>query len=95
MKWPLLIRLTALLAAPVIHTLAAEPALMPQVADTTQMWWAEGFPSLTPTAPWLRVIQTGRYAMALNTETLRVEHRQGLHGVLPGERRGILRSANA
>ncbi len=48
--------------------------LMPQVADCTQMWWAEGFPSHTPTAPWLRVIQTGRFALALNTESLRVEH---------------------
>jgi hypothetical protein len=38
------------------------------------MWWAEGFPSFIPKAPWLRVIQTGRYAMALNTETLRIEH---------------------
>ena len=46
---------------------------MPRVEDETQMWWAYGFPSHTPTAPWLRVMQTGRYAMALNTESLRVE----------------------
>lgn len=38
------------------------------------MWWAEGFPSRTPSAPWLRVIQTGSFAMALNTGTLKVEH---------------------
>ncbi|MBM3880079.1 MAG: LamG domain-containing protein [Verrucomicrobia bacterium] len=48
--------------------------LMPRVDDHTQMWWAEGFPSHTPAAPWLRVIQTGSYAFALNTETLRIPH---------------------
>ena len=58
-----------------VPAFAAEPgALMPLVADSTQMWWAEGFPSRTPTAPWLRVIQTGRFALALNTDSLRVEH---------------------
>jgi Concanavalin A-like lectin/glucanases superfamily len=53
------------------------PALqpfMPRVDDATQMWWAEGFPSHTPTAPWLRVVQTGRYAMALNTQTLKIQN---------------------
>jgi hypothetical protein len=54
---------------------AVEPsALMPQTADSTQMWWAEGFPSPLLKAPWLRVIQTGRFAMAMNTETLHIDH---------------------
>lgn len=47
---------------------------MPRVEDYTHMWWAEGFPSHTPAAPWLRCIQTGRYALALDTETLRIDH---------------------
>lgn len=47
---------------------------MPRVEDYTHMWWAEGFPSHTPSAPWRRCIQTGRYAMVLDTETLRVSH---------------------
>ncbi len=48
--------------------------LMPHVEDYAHMWWAEGFPGHTPEAPWLRVVQTGRYALALDTQTLRVPH---------------------
>ena len=48
--------------------------LMPRRTDQTQMWWAQGFPSHTPDASWLRVIQTGHYALALETETLRIAH---------------------
>ncbi|MFN0080857.1 MAG: LamG domain-containing protein [Prosthecobacter sp.] len=67
--------LSLLLGSSLMTAQAADlSALMPHAADHTQMWWAEGFPLHTPTAPWLRVIQTGRYAMALNTQTLRVEH---------------------
>ena len=47
-------------------------ALMPRVEDYTHMWWAEGFPSHTPSAPWRRVVQTGHYAMALDTDTMRI-----------------------
>ncbi|NSW56587.1 MAG: LamG domain-containing protein [Armatimonadetes bacterium] len=47
---------------------------VPRPEDYALMWWAEGFPSHTPEAPWLRCIQTGRYAIALNTETLQVPH---------------------
>lgn len=54
---------------------AASPSeFMQRTEDQTQMWWAEGFPGHTPAAPWLRVVQTGTYAMALNTETLRIPH---------------------
>jgi hypothetical protein len=56
-------------------------ATMPKTVDFTLMWWAEGFPSHTPAAPWLRVIQTGRYTLALDTEALRIPH---LGPVAPG-----------
>ena len=78
---------TVLLLAPLAAAHAAEnpggranaearamAPLMPRVEDYTHMWWAEGFPSHTPSAPWRRCIQTGRYAMVLDTETLRIPH---------------------
>jgi hypothetical protein len=52
----------------------APQALMPRVDDYALMWWAEGFPGHAPEAPWLRVVQTGRYAFALDTRTLRLPH---------------------
>ena len=55
-------------------------AIMRRVADYTQMWWADGFPSHTPSAPWLRCVQTGSYAFALNTETMRVPHFGAVNG---------------
>ncbi|MHB8897876.1 MAG: LamG domain-containing protein [Thermoguttaceae bacterium] len=53
---------------------AASPDPMPRVEDYTHMGWAEAFPAHDPAAPWLRVIQTGYYAMALDTQTLRIPH---------------------
>jgi len=57
---------------------AADPVepltLMPRVGDYTLMYWADGFPSHTPTAPWRRVIRTGSYAFVLDTETLTIPH---------------------
>ena len=47
---------------------------MPREADYALMGWAEEFPGHTPAAPWVRVIRTGRYAMALDTEAMRVPH---------------------
>lgn len=55
-------------------------AMMPRVADRTQMWWADGFPAPTATAAWLRVIQTGSYALVLDTEKLRIPHFGALTG---------------
>lgn len=49
-------------------------ALMPQVGDHTLMYWAEGFPGHTPTAPWRRVVRTGSYAFVLDTESLAIPH---------------------
>ena len=51
---------------------ALPPALWPQPQDYTQMWWAEGFPGTVASAPWLRCIQTGRYAVVLDTRTMRI-----------------------
>lgn len=48
--------------------------LMPQPGDYTLQWWAEGFPGKVASSPWRRVIQTGYYALALDTDTLRIPH---------------------
>lgn len=53
---------------------------MPRAEDYTHLFWAEGFPGHTPGAPWLRVIQTGRFAMVLDTESLTVPHVGALQG---------------
>ncbi len=42
--------------------------------DYTLMFWQDGFPGHTPSAPWHRVIRTGHYAMVLDTQTLRIPH---------------------
>ena len=52
----------------------SEISRVPHIEDYTHLWWAEGLPSHRPKAPWLRCIQTGRYAMVLDTETLRIPH---------------------
>lgn len=57
--------------------LRAEPdlgPLMPAAADYTRMHWEDGFPAHTPSAPWRRVMQTGRFAFVLETDTLKVPH---------------------
>ncbi|MBK1828309.1 LamG domain-containing protein [Haloferula rosea] len=67
--------LRSLLAAGVMGSAcAATPLspLMPRTGDFTSMWWAEGFPGTTEGAPWLRCIQTGHYAMVLDTEAMRI-----------------------
>ena len=62
-------------SGPVAAEGPVEPlALMPRVGDHTLMYWAEGFPSHTPTAPWRRVVRTGSYAFVLDTETLTIPH---------------------
>jgi hypothetical protein len=77
-----LLRFVALVASCATFVDAHEPVdLMPRVEDHTQMHWAEGFPGTIPTAPWLRVVQTGRYAMALNTETLSMPHLGAVTGL--------------
>jgi len=69
--------LAALLLAATVSAQAAPSKtmpLMPRAADYTLMWWADGFPTRVPNAPWRRVTQTGRYALAVDTETLRIPH---------------------
>ena len=51
---------------------------LPLAADYTLMDWAEGWPPHVPGAAWLRCIQTGRYAFALETDTLTVRHYGGI-----------------
>ncbi|MGL4593810.1 MAG: LamG domain-containing protein [Thermoguttaceae bacterium] len=53
---------------------ADKTEIMPEKSDYTLMYWAEGFPSHLPNAPWHRVIQTGQYAFVLDTEKLTVPH---------------------
>ncbi len=48
--------------------------LMPRPSDHTSMWWKEGFPSVVEGAPWERCIQTGNYALVLDTEKLQIPH---------------------
>lgn len=52
----------------------APSALMPRPMDYTSMWWTEGFPGTIDGAPWLRCVQTGYYAMVVDTETMRIPH---------------------
>ena len=50
-------------------------AYMPETTDYTHTFWLEGFPGrLHQGKPWIRCIQTGAYAMAINTETLEIPH---------------------
>lgn len=48
--------------------------LAPRLDDQSSMWWAEGFPAVVKGAPWHRVIETGHYAMVLDTEKMTVPH---------------------
>ncbi len=48
--------------------------LMPRATDQSSIWWAEGFPGVVEGAAWHRVIETGHYAMVLDTETLAIPH---------------------
>jgi len=76
-----LLILSCLLASAGAIPAADLAPLMPRIEDQTQMWWADGFPSVVADAPWRRVVQTGRYALALHTETLRIEHMGAVTGL--------------
>lgn len=53
---------------------APDAPLHPRPADYTHLHWAEGFPGSIAGAPWRRVVETGRYAFVLDTDTLRIPH---------------------
>lgn len=55
-------------------------SLMPRDGDYSLMWWADGFPGNHPGAPWRRVIQTGYFALALDTESLAIPHLGAVRG---------------
>ncbi|TWT79272.1 hypothetical protein CA13_06700 [Planctomycetes bacterium CA13] len=38
------------------------------------MWWADGFPSHSPSARWHRCFQSGNYGFVLDTETMQIPH---------------------
>jgi len=73
------VSLLLLLATPLVAN-SEEPkeppaaSLMPQLGDFALMWWAEGFPHRVPEARWLRSVQTGSYAVVLDTEKLTFPH---------------------
>ncbi len=57
------------------HVVAApDPALYPAASDYTHLHWVEGFPGSIAGAPRRRVVETGRYAFVLDTDTLRIPH---------------------
>ncbi|MEN8866082.1 MAG: LamG domain-containing protein [Akkermansiaceae bacterium] len=66
--------LLAALSITVLPAARGQLAGMPLSEDYSSIWWAEGFPKVVEGAPWLRVIETGNYVIALNTETLEVPH---------------------
>lgn len=47
---------------------------MPKATDWSSIWWAEGFPGVVEGAPWMRVVESGHYAMVLDTGTMKVPH---------------------
>lgn len=63
---------TGLLA--ISGTAAPDPALYPLPADYTHLHWAGGFPGSVEGAPWRRVVETGHYAFAFDTGTMRIPH---------------------
>ncbi len=50
---------------------------MPRTADHGTIYWAAGFPNHTKGAPWTRIIETGYYTLAINTETLEISQLGG------------------
>ena len=51
---------------------AADPPLA--APDYALMWWADGFQRRGPEGQWRRVVQTSRYAMALDVERMAIPH---------------------
>lgn len=47
---------------------------MLETKDWSSQWWAEGFPKVVKGAPWLRVMETGYFALVVDTEKVSVPH---------------------
>lgn len=63
----------------ILQTQSWQPVdLMPRAEDYTTMYWVDGFPDVVPTASWQRCIQTGYFALVMNTETLEIGDENGL-----------------
>jgi hypothetical protein len=56
---------------------------LPEAADYALMWWADGFRGRDAEGRWLRCVQTGRYAFAMDATTTQVPHLGPMSGPLP------------
>jgi hypothetical protein len=56
---------------------------VPQIEDYTYMWWADGFRGRSSDGRWLRCIQTGRYGMVMDVETMDILHLGMIDDPLP------------
>ena len=58
-------------------------ACLPDAADYTFMWWADGFRGRDADGRWLRCVQTGRYAMSMDVNTTQIAHLGPINDPLP------------
>ena len=61
----------------------------PRLEDYTFMWWAHGFRGRSPQGRWLRCIQTGSYAMAMDVGRLQITHLGSVTDPLPYEQAAL------
>jgi len=63
----------ALQAPAVAQPVKVSPAAcVPRTEDHTFLWWADGFRGRSPDGRWLRCIQTGHYALAMDVERMKI-----------------------
>ena len=55
-------------------------AVMPRLEDYTLMWWRDGWKSERSEGNRIRCVQTGRYTMSMDTDTVRILHLGPLAG---------------
>ena len=58
-------------------------AVMPRLEDYTLMWWQDGWKRERAAGNRIRCVQTGRYAMCMDTDKVRILHLGPLSGPLP------------
>lgn len=61
----------------------------PRLEDYSFLWWAHGFRGRSPQGRWLRCIQTGSYAMAMDVERLQITHLGSVTDPLPYEQANL------